>query len=108
MLARKGEVNLVVAAIARKLTVAVWYLLMGRWTPLEDIDGRMAIKVGKIIGAVGQPAIQRLGKTRKSYREEVYQRLNTGRVYVLDPNKKYSSPKTTTQPAPTLANKHGF
>ncbi len=97
LLARKGQVNLVVAAIARKLTVAVWYLLMGRWTPLEEIDGRLAIKVSKIISSVGQPAIQRLGKTRKSYRQEVYQTLTTGRVYVLDPNKKFapkSNPKT--------------
>lgn len=32
LLAAKGSVNLAVAAIARKLTVAVWYLMMGRWT----------------------------------------------------------------------------
>jgi len=30
LLASKGSVNLAVAAIARKLTVAVWYLMMGR------------------------------------------------------------------------------
>ena len=38
LLGRKGSVNLAVAALARKLTVAVWYLMMGRWTPLEEID----------------------------------------------------------------------
>jgi len=104
LLARKGQVNLVVAAIARKLTVAVWYLLMGRWTPLEEIDGRLAIKVSKIISSVGQPTIQRLGKTRKSYRQEVYQTLTTGRVYVLDPNKKFApKSKTKTQSAAGLA-----
>ena len=98
LLARKGEVNLAVAAIARKLTVAVWYLLMGRWTPLEQIDGRLAIKVSKILSSVGQPAIQRLGKTRKTYRQEVYQTLHTGRVYVLDPDKKFT-PKSKTESA---------
>ena len=32
LLARKGSLNLAVAAVARKLTVAIWYLMMGRWT----------------------------------------------------------------------------
>jgi transposase len=89
LLASKGSVNLAVAAIARKLTVAVWYLMMGRWTALEEIDARLVIKVGKMIGSVGDTGLRSLGQTRKAYREEVYQRLKTGRVYVLDPNKKF-------------------
>jgi transposase len=89
LLAKKGQYNLAVAAIARKLTVAVWYLLMGRWTPLEEIDDRLVIKVGKIISSVGQPAIKRLGKTRKAYREEAYETLKTGRVYVLKKDFRY-------------------
>jgi transposase len=97
LLATKGSVNLAVAAIARKLTVAVWYLMRGRWTPLEEIDERLVIKVGKMIGSVGQPGLQALGKTRQAYRQEIYQRLKTGRVYVLDPNKKYAA-----QPQPTV------
>jgi len=102
LLAKKGQVNLAVAAIARKLTVAVWYLLMGRWTPLEEIDERLAIKVGKIISSVGQPAIQRLGQTRKHYRQEVCQRLKTGRGHVLDPDKKFT-PKSKTESTARLA-----
>jgi transposase len=98
LLATKGSVNLAVAAIARKLTVAVWYLMRGRWTPLEEVDARLAIKVGKMIGSVGQPGLQALGKTRKAYREEIYQRLKTGRTYALDPNKKYS-PRPAANPA---------
>ena len=90
LLAAKGSVNLAVAAIARKLTVAVWYLMMGRWTPLEEIDARLVIKVGKMIGSVGDPGLQWLGQTRKAYRAAIYQRLKTGRVYVLDPHKQYS------------------
>ena len=96
LLARKGQLNLVVAALARKLTVAVWYLLRGRWTPLEEIDDRLALKVGKIISAVGQPALRRLAKTRRTYREEIYQTLKAGRVYVLDPDKKFT-PKARAQ-----------
>ena len=33
LLARKGSRNLAAGAVARKLAVAIWYLLMGRWTP---------------------------------------------------------------------------
>jgi len=107
LLGRKGSVNLAVAAMARKLTVAVWYLLMGQWTPLEEIDERLVIKVGKMIGSVGQQGLQRLGKTRKVYREEIYQSLKTGRVYVLDPNKKYT-PKPRAQPTNSMAQEYGL
>jgi len=96
LLAAKGSVNLAVAAIARKLTVAVWYLMMGRWTTLEEIDQRLLRKVSKMIGSVGQQGLQSLGKSRKTYREEIYQRLKTGREYVLDPNKKFVLRPTTS------------
>lgn len=89
LLGRKGEIKLVVAAVARKLTVAIWYLLMGRWTPVEEIDGRLAMKVSKMITAVGPEKLNTLGKDRLKYREEAYQLLKTGRVYVLDPTKKF-------------------
>jgi len=89
LLGRKGEVNLVVAAMARKLTVAIWYLLMGRWTDLEEIDPPLALKVGKMIGAVGAPALRSLGLQPKAYRQQIYHQLKEGRIYVLDPNKKF-------------------
>ena len=92
LLASKGSVNLAVAAIARKLTVAVWYLMMGRWTALEELDTRLLAKVGKMITSVGQQGLQSLGKTRQVYRQEICQRLKTGREYVLDPNKKLVPP----------------
>jgi transposase len=89
LLGRKGQINLVVAAIARKLTVAVWYLLMGRWTPLEEIDERLARKIGTIITQVGTKGLQELDKTRQVLREQVHQSLKAGRVYVLDPHLKF-------------------
>jgi transposase len=103
LLGRKGEINLVVAAIARKLTVAVWYLMMGRWTPLEEIDDRLAIKVNKIIGQVGTDKLKKLNKDRKAFREEIYQSLKAGRTYVLDPNKKFGARPNdqTTHAAPS-------
>jgi transposase len=93
LLGRKGSVKLAVAAIARKLTVAIWYLMHGRWTPLHDIDQRLSLKVGKIITSVGSAALQGLGTTRKKLRTEVCQSLKTARDYVLDPTKRFV-PKT--------------
>jgi len=95
LLARKGAINLVVAAMARKLAVAVWYLLMGRWTPLEEIDARQTIKVGKMISQVGPVGLQKLGKRRQDFRQEIFQSLQAGRVYVLDPDKKWTAPPST-------------
>ena len=105
LLGRKGSVSLAVAAIARKLAVAAWYLMMGRWTSLEELDQRLLRKVGKMITSVGQPGLQALAKTRKVYREEICQRLKTGRVYVLNPNLKY-----VPRPWPTanLAQEYGL
>ena len=89
-MAAKGTVNLAAAAIARKLTVAIWYLMMGRWTALEELDARLLRKVSSMISAVGRPALKTLGKTRKLYTEEICQRLKNGVTYVLDPHKTYA------------------
>jgi transposase len=89
LLRRKGSINLVVGAIARKLAVAVWYLMMGRWTPLEEIDERLAIKVSKMITSVGANGLKKLGKTRKAFRAETYAALKAGRVYQINPNKMF-------------------
>jgi transposase len=80
LLARKGSLNLAVAAVARKLTVAAWYLLMGRWTPLEEIDEQLCVKVTKIIGRVGSDGLNQLGATRKSLRAQTYQLLKATRI----------------------------
>ena len=125
LLARKGQINLAVAAMARKLTVAAWYLMMGRWTPLEEIDQRLCVKVGKIIGQVGSARLSQSGKTPKKLREEVYEllkarpsackdkpnaqqppgsRLPEATIYVLDPTKKFT-PKTRSN---TLAAEYGL
>ncbi len=87
-MARKSQINLAVAAVARKLTVAVWYLLMGRWTPLEGLDEQLTRKVGTMISHLGKQALEELGKSRDAFREEIYQALKTTKLYVLDPDKK--------------------
>jgi transposase len=97
LLARKGSVNLAVAAIAPKLAVAVWYSLMGTQTPLEEIDTRLALKVGKVISQVGKAGLEQLGQTRRTLREQMNQTLKTGKAYVLDPGRKYV-PKPKVSP----------
>lgn len=91
LLARKGSLNLTAGAVARKLAVAIWYLLMGRWTRLEEIDAQLALKVGKIITSVGPKGLKQLNKTRLAIRKETFASLQTGRIYALDPHKRFAS-----------------
>lgn len=89
LLARKSSVKLAVAAIARKLTVAIWYLMNGRWTPLGEIDKRLSIKVGKLITNIGTTSLRSLGTTRRQFRTQICDSLKTIKTYVLDPKKKF-------------------
>jgi hypothetical protein len=107
LLARKGQINLAVAAMARKLAVAVWYLMKGRWTPLEEIDDLLSRKVGKMISQVGTAGLKHLGKTRKAFREEICHLLKGGRVYVLDTNIKFT-PKGEIKRRLTPAEAYGL
>lgn len=90
LMGRKGSLKLSVAAIARKLTVAVWYLMNGRWTPLTEIDQRLSQKISIIITHVGAAALQSLGATRQELRQRVCQSLQNARNYVLDAHKKFT------------------
>lgn len=83
LLARKGSYTLAVAAVARRLTVAIWYLLMGRWPAVEEIDRCLSLKVGHIVGRVGKRGFKNMGKNRKTVREEAIASLKSGRIYVL-------------------------
>jgi transposase len=96
LLGRKGELRLVVAALARKLLVSVWYLLMGKSQPIEEISAPLSAKLSKIVSKVGQPGLCQLGTTRRELRERLKQSLLTGRSYTLDPTRMY-------EPAPTKA-----
>jgi transposase len=87
LLARKGSLALAVSAVARKLTVAVWYLMMGRWTELQELDRPLRSKLTKIISHA-RPEI--LGKTRTELRDTMAQSLQKGRVYFLDPTIKFT------------------
>jgi transposase len=96
LLACKGSRNLAVAAIARKLTVAIWYLMQGRWTPLEEIDQALHRKVNTMITNVGAQGLKTLGKVRADFRQEIHQNLTTTRTYLLKPHLKFlPRPQTT-------------
>jgi len=98
LLARKGQINLVVAAIARRLTVAVWYLMMGRWTPLEEVDARLEIKLNKILTAVGAKQIKASAKSRPQWRAQAHQQLKFAKTYILDPTKTFQPQPATATP----------
>lgn len=86
LLGRKGEVALVVAALARKLVVQVWYSLKGLTKPMEQVSKPMVQKIGKMISRVGQQGLDALGISRKDAREQALEILRTrkpGREYAL-------------------------
>ena len=55
------------------------------------------MKVSKMITAVGTEQLDLLGMNRTTYREQTYLSLKVGRVYVLDPDKKFV-PRAMGQP----------
>ena len=89
LMATKGSTNLAVAAVARRLTVAVWYLMNGRWTPLEQIDERLKLKLGKIISHIGSAALNRRGQTRAQLRRQMQELMRRG-IYVFGGNGLYT------------------
>jgi transposase len=75
---RKGK-NCAVIAVARKLTVACWYLMQGMFTPLLEVTSSLKLKISKIVTIIGRQAIRELGyKTSKEYEQCLHlQLMNT-------------------------------
>ncbi len=72
---RKGA-TVAVAALARKLVVAVWYLLSGRFTPLTDIPTHLQVKVHKIAYEIGAKRLRALGfKNMAAFEKQKLQEL---------------------------------
>lgn len=57
---RKGQ-NIAVTAVARKLTVAVWYVLKNMYTPLTEATNSLKVKVRKISSETGKDTLASLG-----------------------------------------------
>ncbi len=63
---RKGTKKIAVIAIARKLTVSIWYLLRGLFSPLQQIDQTLEIKLSKLATAIGKKTLHQLGYLSKA------------------------------------------
>jgi transposase len=63
---RKSNKKIAVAAIARKLTVSIWYLLRGLFTPLQHIDTSLEVKLVKLATAIGVKSLRHLGYPSKT------------------------------------------
>lgn len=73
---RKSHKNVAIAAIARKLTVSIWYMLRGLFTPLKQIDASLHVKLAKIATTIGAKTIRHLGyKSKVAFIEEKSQWL---------------------------------
>jgi transposase len=53
--------NQAVAAIARKLAVSIWHLLMGHFTPLVEASEHLTAKLLKLATLLGKTALRQLG-----------------------------------------------
>lgn len=72
--------NIAVAAVARKLTVAIWHLLRGHFTPALEMSEHLRTKLMKIATTLGKATISEMGfKNRNSFTEHHFKiiQLNT-------------------------------
>jgi transposase len=60
LVARKGR-NLAACAVARKILIACWYLMHGRFTPLLELTETLCTKIHKLAVAIGASRIHQLG-----------------------------------------------
>lgn len=63
---RKASKNIAVTAIARKLTVSIWYLMRGLLAPLTQIDATLQVKLAKLATAIGLKSIRQHGYPSKA------------------------------------------
>jgi transposase len=57
----KKNKNLAVAAVARKLTIAIWHLLQGHFTPILEMEKHIQTKLLKLATLLGKERIKELG-----------------------------------------------
>jgi len=63
LLIAKGR-NVAAVAMARKLTVSCWYLMMGRFTPLEQPGSTLKTKIAKMVPLIGKKTVNELGYSK--------------------------------------------
>jgi len=57
----KKHRNEAVAAVARKITVSVWHLLMGHFTPLLEVTEHLRAKLLRLATVIGKDGVKALG-----------------------------------------------
>lgn len=57
----KKNRNLAAAAVARKLTVAAWHLLMGHFTPLVEMSNHLQTKLLRLATVLGKAQLKQMG-----------------------------------------------
>lgn len=57
----KKHRNEAVAAVARKIAIAVWHLLMGHFTPLLEVTDHLRVKLLRLATVIGKAGINALG-----------------------------------------------
>ena len=75
LLIAKGH-NVAAAAVARKLAVSCWYLMMGKFTPLQQVGSTLRTKITKIVAVLGKETIVELGYSKcREFEECLHQQL---------------------------------
>ncbi len=73
---KKDCKNIAVAAVARKLTVAIWHLLRGHFTPVLEINDHLKTKLMKIATTLGKAKIKAMGfKDRSAFIDHQFKRI---------------------------------
>lgn len=65
LLVRKNR-NLAVAAVARKLAVAIWQLLKGHFTPMLEASEHLVVKLAKIATVIGKHVLREMGFAKRT------------------------------------------
>ena len=63
LLIAKGR-NVAAVAMARKLAVSCWYLMMGRFTPLEQPGPTLRTKITKMVAVIGKKTVTAPGYSK--------------------------------------------
>lgn len=58
--------NMAVAAVARKLAVAIWHLLMGHFTEMLEAGDQLVAKLYKIATVIGKAALKEMGYAKRA------------------------------------------
>ena len=72
----KKNRNMAAAAVPRKLTVAIWHLLNGHFTPLLELDNHLQIKLLRLASVLGKDTLKQLGfDDRRAFVQATFKKI---------------------------------